>query len=108
LKGPDRRLWLKGNGLQRKKTQKAGKTGKKVQNSFRGTPVFLQNSPNFPPKTGLLKKHSLQAADGQRLPISDSGKAGENGGMMGKGIKTGRRFSSWLPPEAQASELTAD
>jgi hypothetical protein len=62
LEGLDRRLWLKGNGLQRDKSQKTGKTQKKVQNNFRGTPVFLQNGPDFRTKTALEKTHHLQAA----------------------------------------------
>ncbi len=47
LAGLERRLWLKGNGLQRKKPQKTVKTLKKVQIIFRGTPVILQNGPFF-------------------------------------------------------------
>jgi hypothetical protein len=47
------------NGLRRKKSQKTGKTQKKVQNNFRGTPDFLQNGPIFRPKTGMLKGHGL-------------------------------------------------
>jgi hypothetical protein len=62
LEGLDRRLWLKGNGLQRGQSQKIGKTQKKVQNNFPDTPVFLQNGPKFRPKTDLDKTHSLQAA----------------------------------------------
>jgi hypothetical protein len=42
---------LKGNGLQRKKSPKTEKTQKKVQNNFGGTPVFLQNGPDFRAKT---------------------------------------------------------
>jgi hypothetical protein len=51
LKGLDRRLSLKGNRLQREKSQKTGKTRKKVQNNFRETPVFLQNGLDFRTKT---------------------------------------------------------
>jgi hypothetical protein len=40
------------NGLRRKKSQKRGKTQKKVQNNFRGTPDFLQNGPFFGQKRG--------------------------------------------------------
>jgi hypothetical protein len=65
----DRRLCLKGNGLGLKKTRKIYKPRKKVQNSFGGTPVFLQNTPLFRPKTALVKTHNLQVADGQRLSI---------------------------------------
>jgi len=39
LEGLDRRLSLKINGLQRKKSQKPGKTRKKVQNNFPETEV---------------------------------------------------------------------
>jgi hypothetical protein len=60
---------LEGNGLGRKKSQKNGKTRKKVQNNFRETPVFLQNAPEFRPKTGLDKMHSLQVAEFQRLAL---------------------------------------
>jgi hypothetical protein len=59
LEGLDRRWSLQGNGLQREKSQKTGETQKKVQNNFRGTPVFLQNGPVFGPKTGLVCGHSL-------------------------------------------------
>jgi hypothetical protein len=67
----DRRLSLEGNGLQRGKSQKTWKTRKKVQNSFRGTPVFLQNGPVFSPKTGLFKASHLQVADLQLFPTAD-------------------------------------
>jgi hypothetical protein len=60
LEGLGRRLWLKGNGLQLNKSLKTGKTRKKVQNSFRRTPVILQNAPIFPPKTGHDERHDLQ------------------------------------------------
>jgi hypothetical protein len=66
--GSDRRRPLRGNGLQREKSPKTGKTQKKVQNNFRGTPVFLQNGPDFRPRTGLEKAHHLQGADFQHLP----------------------------------------
>jgi hypothetical protein len=59
LEGSDRRLSLKGNGLHRKKSQKTGKMQKKVQNNFRGTPVFLQKAPIFPSKTVHEKTHDL-------------------------------------------------
>jgi hypothetical protein len=59
LEGLERRLLLRSNGLQRKKSQKTEKTQKNVQNNFRGTPVFLQNGPILRPKTDLFKKHSL-------------------------------------------------
>ena len=73
LEGLDRRLSLKGNGLQRKKSQKTGKTRKKAQNSFSGTHVFLpslcelrrtslRNGPVYRPKTVLLilRHHGFQ------------------------------------------------
>jgi hypothetical protein len=59
------------NGLQRKKSQKTGKTQKKVQNNFRGTPIFLQKGPFFRPKTGLYKRHGLQVADFQHFPTAN-------------------------------------
>jgi hypothetical protein len=59
------------NGLRRKKSQKRGKTQKKVQNNFRGTPDFLQNGPIFRPKTEPWKRHGLQVADFQSLPNKD-------------------------------------
>jgi hypothetical protein len=61
LKGLDGRLSLKGKGLQRKKPRKTGKTRKKVQNNFRGTPDFLQKRTDF-------GRWNLQAADYQMLP----------------------------------------
>jgi hypothetical protein len=45
--------------LRWEKSQKTGKTQKKVQNSFGGTPVFLQNDPDFGPKMDLFKTRSL-------------------------------------------------
>jgi hypothetical protein len=59
LEGLDRRLSLIRNCLRRKKSQKTGKTRKKVQNNFGGTPFFLQNDLDFRPKTGPDKTHSL-------------------------------------------------
>ena len=56
LEGPERRLWLNGNGLQRKTSQKTGKTRKKVQNNFRGTPVFLQNGLDFRTKNSRFSE----------------------------------------------------
>jgi hypothetical protein len=57
--GLDRRLSLRGNGLRRRKSQKRGKTQKKVQNNFRGTPAFLQKALVFRPKTDLEWRHNL-------------------------------------------------
>jgi hypothetical protein len=62
LEGCERRIRLKGNGLQLKKIGETRKTQKKVQNNFRGTPIFLQNDPIFRPKTELFKTRSLQVA----------------------------------------------
>jgi hypothetical protein len=59
LEGLDRRLSLKRNRLQREKSQKTGKTRKKVQNNFHRTPVFLQNSPDSPAKTGPFQSRDL-------------------------------------------------
>jgi hypothetical protein len=67
LEGLDRRLSLRRNGLQRKKSQQTGKMRKKVQNNSSGTPVFLQNGLDFRPKTGLDKTHSLQVAPAVRV-----------------------------------------
>jgi hypothetical protein len=62
LAGRDGRIWLRGKGLQREKSQKTGKTQKKVQNSFGGRAVFLQNGPVFRAKTGPCQSGELQAA----------------------------------------------
>jgi hypothetical protein len=60
---------LKGNGLREKKTRKNGKTRKKVKNSFRGTPVFLQKGLIFRSKrTGFERRH-LQVLDDQMLAV---------------------------------------
>ncbi len=59
LERSDRRLWLKGNGLQRKKSPKTEKTRKKVQNNFRGTMVFLQKACIFRPKTVPVRRRDL-------------------------------------------------
>jgi hypothetical protein len=45
---------LKIKSLQAGKQEKACKTQEKVQNSFRGTHVFLQKAPLFRAKTGAL------------------------------------------------------
>jgi len=52
-------LSLKHNGLQLEKPRKSRKTRKKVQNNFRGTPVFLQNDPTFWLKTDLERTHDV-------------------------------------------------
>jgi hypothetical protein len=55
-------LWLRGKGLRRKKSQKTGKTQKKVHNSFGGRAVFLQNGPDFRAKAGPCQSGNLQGA----------------------------------------------
>jgi hypothetical protein len=72
LEGLDRRLSLRRNGLQREKSQKTGKTQKKVLNNFPDTPVFLQNGLDFPPKTALARRRRLQVADFQHLPAYEN------------------------------------
>jgi hypothetical protein len=59
MEGLDRRLTLRRNWLQRKKSRKMEKTRKKVQNNFGGTPVFLQNGPVFRSRTGADYMRSL-------------------------------------------------
>jgi hypothetical protein len=50
LEGSERRMWLKGNGLELEKAGKTGKTQKKAQNNFPDTADFLQNAPTFSAK----------------------------------------------------------
>jgi len=56
LEGLDCRLWLKGNGLQLKKSRKNEKTLANTQNNFGGTPVFL-------PKRSEFERRNLQVID---------------------------------------------
>jgi hypothetical protein len=59
------------NRLRGGKQEKARKPQKKVRNSFRGTPLFLQKGPDF-------ERRNLQGADLQMLPFCGRGqKAGK-------------------------------
>jgi hypothetical protein len=58
----ERRIWLRGKGLRREQSQQTGKTQQKVQNSFGGMAVFLQNGPVFRAKTGPCQSGELQVA----------------------------------------------
>jgi hypothetical protein len=101
-----RRWPLRGNGLQRGKSPKTGKTQKKVENNFRGTPVFLQKGPVFRPKTGLLGTHGLYVADFQRFPIKPEQEATEETERILRKEGENEREMDWKASEPRTTRNT--